>query len=61
MASQREAYAVLGLLPGASREDIEAMYRIRAKQLRLDQGRSNDAMAKLTAAKELLISGLNAK
>ena len=45
MASQREAYAVLGLLPGASREDIEAMYRIRAKQL--------------NAAKELLINGLD--
>ena len=52
MAYQREAYAVLGLLPRASREDIEAMYRIRAKQLPLDHGGSDEAMAELNAARE---------
>ena len=54
---ERDPYETLGLRPGASREDIEAMYRARAKLVHPDHGGSDEAMAELNAARERLIDG----
>ena len=47
-------WEVLGLKPGASREEIEAAYRQKAKQAHPDAGGSHDQMARLNAAKAAL-------
>lgn len=49
--TQRDPWEVLGLRPGASREDVEAMYRVRARAAHPDNGGSSEAMAELNAAR----------
>lgn len=49
--SQRDPFEVLGLRPNASREQIEAMFRLLAQTAHPDRGGSNEAMAELNAAR----------
>lgn len=55
-ASARDPYEVLGLRPGASKEDVEAMYRVRAKAAHPDGGGSDEAMAELNAARDRVLA-----
>lgn len=48
---KRDPWEVLGLRPGASREDVEAMFRVRARTAHPDHGGSDEAMAELNAAR----------
>jgi hypothetical protein len=48
-------WEALGLQPGASREEIEAAYRKKAKQAHPDAGGNHDQMARLNAAKTELL------
>lgn len=53
---ERDPYEVLGLRPGASSAEIEAMYRVKAKALHPDApGGSEEAMKVLNAARERLL------
>lgn len=49
------SWDVLGLKPGASRNDIEGAYRDHAKRLHPDAGGSHDQMARLNAARDELL------
>jgi DnaJ-domain-containing protein 1 len=51
----REAYAVLGLAPGASREDIKQAHRQLMKHAHPDRGGSTHRAARLNEAKDLLL------
>lgn len=51
-AKQRDPWEVLGLRPGASADEIEAMYRVKAKAAHPDSGGSTEAMAELNEARE---------
>ena len=55
-----DPYAVLGVQPGASREEVQAAYRAAAKRWHPDRAGSVEAqarMAQLNAAWELLRDG----
>lgn len=51
-AMKRDPYEVLGIRPDASPDDIEDMYRIRAKRAHPDTGGSTEAMKELNEAYE---------
>ncbi len=53
--SLQEAYAVLGLAPGASVDEIKQAHRRLMKRAHPDAGGSNARAARLNAAKELLL------
>ena len=54
--AERDPWEVLGLRPGASRDEVEGMYRIKAKSAHPDTGGSNEAMAELNNARERLLA-----
>lgn len=55
-AGGRDPWEVLGLRPGASKDDVEAMYRVRAKTAHPDAGGSGEAMAELNAARDRVLA-----
>jgi hypothetical protein len=55
-----EAYALLGLGPTATAEDIQAAWRRRVAAAHPDRGGSEEAVARLTAARDLLLQRLTA-
>jgi DnaJ domain len=50
-----EAYQVLGLSPGATRDQVQAAHRSLMKGFHPDQGGSNYIAAKVNEAKEVLM------
>jgi DnaJ-class molecular chaperone len=48
----RDPYQVLGLAPGATKEEVEAAYRAAAKAAHPDQGGTDEAMAEVNAARD---------
>lgn len=50
--TQRDPWEVLGLRPGASAAEIDAMYRIKANSAHPDKGGSEDAMKELNEARD---------
>jgi hypothetical protein len=55
-----EAYRVLGLKPGATRDDIQAAHRDLIKRNHPDQGGSTYIAAKLNEAKDVLLKHVQA-
>ena len=53
--TREEAYRVLGLAPGASREAVVAEYRRLMKRVHPDQGGTNYLAAQLNEAKDTLL------
>ena len=53
--SRREAYAVLGLAPGADAEEIKQAHRRLMKLAHPDAGGSTQRAARLNAARDLLV------
>jgi DnaJ-domain-containing protein 1 len=53
-----EAYQILGLQPGASREDIQAAYRRLIQRVHPDHGGSSYLAARLNQARDVLL-GVN--
>lgn len=59
-AAERDPYEVLGLRPGATRDEVEAMWKVKARAAHPDAGGSNEAMAALNAARDRLIEMVKA-
>jgi hypothetical protein len=59
--TREEAYAVLGLSPGASAEDVRAAHRRLMKDFHPDRGGTNYLAAKINQAKDLLLQDLGAR
>ncbi len=55
--NEKEAYEVLGLPEGASREDIKEAYLRLMKKVHPDQSGSDWLAKKINAAKDLLLNG----
>jgi hypothetical protein len=55
--TREEAYRVLGLSPGASREAVVAEYRRLMKRVHPDQGGTDYLAAQLNEAKDTLLEG----
>jgi DnaJ domain len=55
--SREEAYAILGLKPGASVEDVKQAHKRLMKDFHPDKGGSDYLAAKINAAKDVLIEG----
>jgi len=55
--TREEAYRVLGLTPGASREAVVAEYRRLMKRVHPDQGGTDYLAAQLNEAKDTLLEG----
>lgn len=53
--SEEEAYQVLGLLPGAPREEIVRAHRTLMKQIHPDHGGATDLAARVNEARDVLI------
>ncbi|HUR42475.1 MAG TPA: DnaJ domain-containing protein [Aestuariivirga sp.] len=58
--TREEAYAVLGLRPGASLDDIRAAHRRLMKDFHPDKGGSDYLAVKINQAKDLLFQDLGA-
>lgn len=58
--AERDPFEVLGLRPGASKDEIDAMYRVKAKSAHPDTGGSDEAMAELNAAREKALQKVQA-
>jgi|GEM_PF-4672680 len=54
--AERDPWEVIGLRPGATKDEVEAMYRVKARSAHPDRGGSDAAMAELNAAKERLLA-----
>lgn len=54
-ASERDPFEVLGLRPGASSAEVEAMFKVRAKAAHPDTGGTEEAFKELNAARELAL------
>lgn len=53
--SREEAYAVLGLSAGATRDEIQLAYRRLIQRVHPDQGGSADLAARLNRARDVLL------
>lgn len=53
--SREEAYAILGLPMGASRDEIQIAYRRLIQRVHPDQGGSADLAARLNQARDVLL------
>lgn len=58
MMDSMEAYQILGLQPGASREEIQAAYRRLIQRVHPDHGGSAYLAARLNQARDVLLRGL---
>ena len=54
-----EAYQILGLQPGASREEVQAAYRRLIQRVHPDHGGSSYLAARLNQARGVLLGGLS--
>jgi hypothetical protein len=54
-------YATLGLVPGASRRDIDAAFRRLAQRAHPDKGGDAEHFTRITQARDRLISGTNSR
>jgi DnaJ-domain-containing protein 1 len=54
--SREEAYAVLGLKPGASPEDVKSAHKRLMKEFHPDRGGSDYLAAKINMAKDVLLA-----
>jgi hypothetical protein len=54
-------YAVLGLVPGASRREIDAAFRRLAQRAHPDKGGNAEHFTRITQARDRLISGTNSR
>lgn len=55
-AAAFDPWELFGLRPGAGRDEIEAMYRVKARQKHPDAGGTDEEMAQLNAARERLLA-----
>lgn len=60
LAAPKDAYAILGLQPGATREDVEAAWKQEARKAHPDTGGSHARMAEVNAARDAIIKLLEA-